>query len=414
MADRITELQHLTGANILAPRDYVLNAVGNRIQPTRFTPRATRITNYGYDGLDRLTGVVSTDVAENETFSFDAVGNQLQAGQMHDAANRILEDASFSYQWDANGNLTQKTNKTDPAEVTTYTWDAENHLIRVEKLEAGGLQLVAEYKYDAFGRRIRKEVFEWNSSTSNLELRTSIAYIYDGADILLEADGNNVLKVKYTHATGIDRPLMREELDSSLNTVSAQFYHQDGNNNIVALSDLTGNLLESYEYSAFGKMSVFDASHNPTTEPPLQRFTFTGREFDPETRLYFYRARYYDSEIGMFLSEDPIGFFGNDFNFYRYVLNNPISWVDPFGLQQRIINVSSNELQFTYAEHVPVQSNEFLYFAHGSGGRAWHPNRKGLYSSDIVGAVTNAPDWHRGMTLRFVLQGQSEYHHVKY
>jgi RHS repeat-associated protein len=58
---------------------------------------------------------------------------------------------------------------------------------------------------------------------------------------------------------------------------------------------------------------------------------FTAREWDPETGLYYYRARYYDPKGGRFLSEDPIGF-GGGVNFYAYVGNGPTNWIDPFGL----------------------------------------------------------------------------------
>jgi len=58
---------------------------------------------------------------------------------------------------------------------------------------------------------------------------------------------------------------------------------------------------------------------------------FTGREWDPETGLYYYRARYYDPKIGRFISEDPIGFAAGT-NFYNYVENNPVRYTDPYGL----------------------------------------------------------------------------------
>src|SRR5262249_57332646 len=59
---------------------------------------------------------------------------------------------------------------------------------------------------------------------------------------------------------------------------------------------------------------------------------FTGHEWDPESGLSYYRARYYDPKLGRFLSEDPIGFEGGDANFYAYVFNNPTTWIDPSGL----------------------------------------------------------------------------------
>ena len=60
---------------------------------------------------------------------------------------------------------------------------------------------------------------------------------------------------------------------------------------------------------------------------------FTGREYDSEIGLYFYRARYYDPAIGRFIQEDPIGFQGGDTNLYAYVRNNPVKYRDPLGLE---------------------------------------------------------------------------------
>jgi len=83
---------------------------------------------------------------------------------------------------------------------------------------------------------------------------------------------------------------------------------------------------QSYTYSSFGKI---ESQLDPNF---IQPYSFTSREFDPETALYFYRARYYDPATGRFLQEDPIGFGGGDVNLYRYVANNPVNFVDPAGL----------------------------------------------------------------------------------
>src|SRR5262249_40443569 len=78
-------------------------------------------------------------------------------------------------------------------------------------------------------------------------------------------------------------------------------------------------------YDAFGNV-IFQ------THPEVKtRYLFTGREFDEETGMYYYRTRYYDPHIGRFLSEDAIRFRARDANLYRYVKNNPIAFVDPNG-----------------------------------------------------------------------------------
>ena len=62
------------------------------------------------------------------------------------------------------------------------------------------------------------------------------------------------------------------------------------------------------------------------------RFAYTGCEFDSESGLYYYRARFYDPQFGRFVAEDPIGFEGG-YNFYAYVLQNPMNTKDPYGLK---------------------------------------------------------------------------------
>ncbi len=84
-------------------------------------------------------------------------------------------------------------------------------------------------------------------------------------------------------------------------------------------------LLFVYTYDSFGKLT---ASAGSLTNP----FQYTGRESDPETGLYYYRARYYDPGVDRFMSEDPIGF-GGGINAYAYVRNNAANFTDPRGLQ---------------------------------------------------------------------------------
>jgi RHS repeat-associated protein len=80
-----------------------------------------------------------------------------------------------------------------------------------------------------------------------------------------------------------------------------------------------------YTYDSFGRLTA-------STGSITNRFQFTAREFDTETNLYYYRARYYDQSVGRFLSEDLLHFVGGT-DFYAYTLNNPINYRDPSGLQ---------------------------------------------------------------------------------
>lgn len=89
-----------------------------------------------------------------------------------------------------------------------------------------------------------------------------------------------------------------------------------------AITDINGKVVQKYEYDSFGRITY------QLSQTFKQPYTFTGREYDPETGLYFYRARYYSPEMQRFISEDPIGFAGGDVNLYRMVGNNPVNFVE--------------------------------------------------------------------------------------
>jgi RHS repeat-associated protein len=99
------------------------------------------------------------------------------------------------------------------------------------------------------------------------------------------------------------------------------YYEQDGIGSVSALSSSAGALANTYSYDSFGNLT---ASTGTITNP----FRYTGREFDSETGSYYYRARFYDPASGRFMGEDPARF-DQGGNFYVYVSNNPVLFIDP-------------------------------------------------------------------------------------
>lgn len=283
------------------------NDVGNRISLTD----RRGVQSFGYDGLDRLTSATHP-LTFDQTFSYDPVGNRTTNASLYNAGNQLTEDSSFTYEYDLNGNLVRKTFKVS-GNHTDYTYDAENRLIRVDEFAFGSPTpgATSTYQYDGLGRRIEKV---GNGITHR--------YIYDGEDILLEYDETNTLPARYTHGPGVDEPIAMTRGGSTF------FYHQDGLGTVTDLTDTTGTTAEAYTYDAWGNV----IEQTGSIENPYQ---FTGREFDAETGLYYYRARYYDPTIGRFLASDPIGLAGGS-NIYSYVYNNPLRYADPLGLDVNV------------------------------------------------------------------------------
>ena len=199
--------------------------------------------------------------------------------------------------YDANGNTLS-----DPS-GKSYTWDFEN---RLTQAAVPGTGTVA-FKYDPFGRRIYK-----SSPTF-----TGI-FAYDGANLIETMNSLGSEIASYTQDTVIDRPL------AEFRSGTASYYQQDALNSVTSLSNSAGAVANTYSYDSFGKVTNFTGTlSNP--------FRYTGREWDAETGLYYYRARYFDPSAGRFLSEDPSDFGGGDVNFYAYTGNSPTNRIDPSG-----------------------------------------------------------------------------------
>ena len=305
-ASQVTQVLHQITATStpINQTDYGYNGVGNR---TSLTDRRGAQA-FGYDTLDRLTSASHPLLGTPQAFAYDAVGNRTTGGSVVNTGNQLTADANFAYQYDDNGNLTRKT-LLATGNFTVYTYDAENRLIKVDAFAAGNATPAATstYRYDGLGRRIEKVA---NGQTKR--------YIYDGEDILLEYDGANVLQARYTHGPGIDEPIAVTKGGSTF------FYHQDGLGSVTDLTDSTGVTAKSYAYDAYGNILESPGSVD-------QPYTYTGREFDSESELSYYRARYYDPTTGRFLQKDPILFFGG-INLYSYVGNNVPNRIDPRGL----------------------------------------------------------------------------------
>ena len=230
----------------------------------------------------------------------------------YNPGNQLTSDRERHYVYDGNGNLIGKTETDDgETETWTYAYDGENRLISVVKQEGVETKTVT-FKYDSFGRRIEKRVTEDGTTRTR-------RYFYDNEDILFEYDENGVIGNRYLHGPGIDEPL------SVTTDGGTYYYHADGLGSIIALTDAEQKVVQDYEYDAFGNLHD---QKNAVKQP----YAYTGREWDKETKLYYYRARYYDPKVGRFVSKDPIGFAGGDVNLYGYAQNNPVNYTDPTGL----------------------------------------------------------------------------------
>ncbi len=155
-------------------------------------------------------------------------------------------------------------------------------------------------------------------------------FYYDGWRLIDEGPGAGQSVRRNCFGAGPD------EMIASRNLTTGQLalHHYDARGHCVFLSDwVTGNMIEQYDYDAFGKPYFYNPAGNPTAGSGFgNRFLFTGREWLSELRLYDYRNRWYQPELGRFLQPDPKQFEAGDYNLYRYCHNDPVNRSDPTGL----------------------------------------------------------------------------------
>jgi len=221
--------------------------------------------------------------------------------------NQYTSVGDVTYTHDANGNM---VGREQPSGNIYYDYDYDNRLVEVVTPSQ-----TINFKYDPYGKRIEKDI---DGTITN--------YLYDGDQVITEYDGTGVLLRKFIYGPGIDEPIL---MDEGANTY---YYHYDGLGSVTEITDSNGVLVERYEYDIYGKVTIKDSQDNILVESSVSNpYYFTGRRFDLETGLYYYRARYYDPELGRFLTTDPIEYEGG-INLYTYVYNDPVNFIDPTGM----------------------------------------------------------------------------------
>jgi len=296
--NRLTRLRHTTATATLTDNQYGYDNAKRISQMTDLGGAHA----YSYDSIDRLTSATYPGTT-SESYTYDAVGNRtashVSSSYTYQPFNKVTSAGGATYTYDNNGNLLTKVVGTD---TTQYAWDFENRLKQVT-LPNG---TVVNYKYDALGRRIQR------TTSAGADER----YVYDGENVVQDLNSSSSVVTSYLNGPGLDNHLRQTNA-----TTGVSYFLSDHLGSTVGLTDSSANLVEQITYDSFGNHVASGRT----------RYTYTGRERDADTGLMYYRARFYDPQVGRFINEDPIGLDGG-INPYAYVGNNPVSFIDPSGL----------------------------------------------------------------------------------
>ncbi|WP_147296204.1 RHS repeat domain-containing protein [Chromobacterium violaceum] len=251
--------------------------------------------------------------------------------------NLLSQYAGRHYRYDSRGNLVEKRVN---GSLTRLEWDSHSRLSRL--IAPDGQR--TDYHYDPLGRRIAKisqgqaTLYGWDGDVLAFETRDeeAVHYLFEPDSFVplaqVHTDAIRGVKVpawSQHHPYDPDKDPLRQPAPEPEAPKAVYYYHTDHLGTPQALTDEQGLLALEMDYQAWGQARevIADAAGKAGIRNP---FRFQGQYHDDESGLHYNRHRYYDPEIGRFISRDPIGLKGG-YNLFAYAPNT-IEWVDPFGL----------------------------------------------------------------------------------
>ncbi|WP_372010394.1 RHS repeat domain-containing protein [Paenibacillus chitinolyticus] len=274
---------------------------------------------FTYEGvnLTALTQAKSGAAVQSFSYGYDLHANQTSKVEngvtqsfSYDALNRIATSSDYNenYSYDSRGNrLTLQSDKPINPVDTSYTYDNRNRLNTVQLDESSHVN----YKYNGD-----------NLLTERTENGITTRYYYDGDQMIAEGTvTNGVAAHKASYLRG-NQLVARVDANGS-----KAYYVHNGHGDVVELRDANGNVINQYAYDLWGNpTTILKGVDNP--------FLYSGEYWDESVELQYLRARWYDPSMGRFINEDTYeGQLDNplSLNLYTYVMNNPLTHVDPSG-----------------------------------------------------------------------------------
>ncbi|EDT1622778.1 type IV secretion protein Rhs, partial [Salmonella enterica subsp. enterica] len=330
------------------------------------------VTDYFYDTTGRITAC--RNEAYLDSWQYDAAANLLDRRQGETAQagagsvvpfNRITSYRGLHYRYDEYGRVVEKRGRNG---TQHYRWDAEHRLTEVAVTRGDTVRRYG-YVYDAPGRRVEKHELDAEGKPYN---RTT--FLWDGMRLAQECRLGRSSSLYIYSDQGSHEPLARVDRAAPGEADEVLYYHTDVNGAPEEMTDGGGNIVWEAGYQVWGNLT-----HEKETRPVQQNLRFQGQYLDRETGLHYNLYRFYDPDIGKFISGDPISLRGG-INLYAYA-QNPLSWIDPLGLTGEWVN--PKDINFSQRTISPHDYAEIMR----NGGWDW--DRSPLRVIDIDGQLVS-------------------------
>ncbi len=304
--------------------EYAYNPIHRRYQYdpagelTRTLDKLRGEIKYEYEANGQLHSRDTGKLVVSEKFRYDAAANRLNFNTSqfdHVKDNRIKQWRDQEYSYDAWGNLIEK--RSGIVKLQTFTYDCENRLVKAETMVNSQVKSTGTYQYDSLGRRVAKQS-GFNHEPERNEQKT---FLWQGLRMLREeTPGQSSL---YVYEPGSYAPLARVDQREGEKENTLYYFHTDQIGTPLEMTDIEGQIVWQATYKAWGALEKLEV------DEVEQSLRFQGQYFDDETGLHYNTFRYYDPEVGRFITQDPIGLDGGA-NLYQYA-SNAIKWIDPLG-----------------------------------------------------------------------------------
>jgi RHS repeat-associated protein len=240
------------------------------------------------------------------------------AGYQTGAGNRLTNDGTWTYTYDDEGNVTQKS-KGSGLETVYYSYDNLNRLTNIRDTSDGTTNVfLLTYTYDVENNRVQEDRWKTGEGSST----TRFVYDASGGNVVVDMDGSNTPLARRMFGDGTDQVLLRTQASGTAAGVSG--YFTDNLGSVRDVANASGAVKGHIDYTGFGVRT--DAGTAWT-----DRFSFQGLPFQADVGAYETTWRFYDPVTGRWLTQDPIDFGGGDSDLYRADGNDPVNNTDPTG-----------------------------------------------------------------------------------